>query len=428
MKNIFWPKLVAAGRAPRFKVSDPSRRFETFTEGQTILHRGSRTLGVEQARMMAEWGRVHHPLYVNAFYAKECGFKHSPIFPVVLFNLALSLTVEDLSMNTISIAYPEVLFLKRAMPESTFAAMTTVTKKEDKGAKGIITFDIVLYDMKTESPVMLLRRKSLFDHPGRKVDLAIQPYPSDAVPSFRIPGVEELLASGLQCEVPTMSGVKFTGPYYEDYEVGDVTAVRPGKTIGESEHMMLTEMFGGIHPGHTDQVWCDAVGGGFIQNVSAFNFRRVVYGGIYFAISMGIFLQENDRVYHTLRYHQGALSNPVYAVDRDTVSVISRVEEKREIPGGRDIGLVTFRHVVLKNALVTDFDAENQSVTLLLDLLPGEVKSSQSGLGVAERKIPLAWIFTPERSKKHGLEKLTFKVLEISEDAVVLKNPDKEEK
>ena len=104
---------------------EPGQTFEhprgfTFTRGNILLF--SRTF------MQA------NPLYLNAQYATELGFADLPASPQMVFNVVLSLGVQNDSEKAIAnLGYYDVQFLRPVYPGDTLRAFTRVLERKDRG-------------------------------------------------------------------------------------------------------------------------------------------------------------------------------------------------------------------------------------------------------------------------------------------------------
>ncbi len=131
--------------------------------------------------------------------------------------------------------------------------------------------------------------------------------------------------------------------YFEDFEPGDVIVHPRGRTLGESEHMMLTNLVLNTAQLHFNQAMCDG------DPKSYFGGRRVVYGGIVLAFVCGLASEETgENAIAELSMDEGRHKAPVFA--GDTLFAESTVLEKREWEGdgplaGPPSGVVKFRLV-----------------------------------------------------------------------------------
>lgn len=124
---------------------------------------------------------------------------------------------------------------------------------------------------------------------------------------------------------------------WEDFVVGETIVHPRGRTIGESEHMMLTNLVLNTAQLHFNQAMCDTDPG-------AFGGRRVVYGGIVLAFVLGLASEEtSENALAEIGWSEGRHLAPVFA--GDTLFAESTVLEKRPSPDRPDAGIVRFRLV-----------------------------------------------------------------------------------
>ncbi len=123
--------------------------------------------------------------------------------------------------------------------------------------------------------------------------------------------------------------------YFEDFAVGDVIVHPRGRTIGETEHMALTNVVLNTAQLHFNQALCDQ------DPKTYFDGRRVVFGGLVLAFLCGLASEETtENALAELSFDEGRHKAPVFA--GDTLFAESTVLEKREgdRPGA---GIVKFR-------------------------------------------------------------------------------------
>jgi len=123
--------------------------------------------------------------------------------------------------------------------------------------------------------------------------------------------------------------------HWEDFVVGETIVHPRGRTIGETEHMALTNVVLNTAQLHFNQAMCDEQPGTY------FGGRRVVYGGLVFAFVVGLASEEtSENALQELSFDEGRHKAPVFA--GDTLFAESTVLEKRPFPGRDDAGVVKF--------------------------------------------------------------------------------------
>jgi len=123
--------------------------------------------------------------------------------------------------------------------------------------------------------------------------------------------------------------------WWEDFEVGETIVHPRGRTIGETEHMALTNVVLNTAQLHFNQAMCDEQPGTY------FGGRRVVYGGLVLAFVVGLASEEtSENALQELGMDEGRHKAPVFA--GDTLFAESTVLEKRPCPDRDDAGIVRF--------------------------------------------------------------------------------------
>lgn len=140
--------------------------------------------------------------------------------------------------------------------------------------------------------------------------------------------------------VRALEGRKVTrdSGYFEDFVPGETIVHPRGRTIGESEHMMLTNLVLNTAQLHFNQAMADQ------SPETTFGGRRVVYGGIVLAFVVGLASEEtSENALEELAFDEGRHKAPVFA--GDTLFAESTVLEKRPHPDLASAGIVRFRLV-----------------------------------------------------------------------------------
>jgi acyl dehydratase len=131
-----------------------------------------------------------------------------------------------------------------------------------------------------------------------------------------------------------MITAKFTGDgnYFEDFEVGFIMRHARGKTVGETENVLITNLVMNTADGHFNE---DAM------KKSPFG-QRLSFGGVNFSLVIGLAMQDTgENALQEIGLDKIQLKNPVF--HGDTIYAYSEVLEKSN--GAReDAGEVTFRH------------------------------------------------------------------------------------
>lgn len=349
------------------------RRLDDFQPGDVYVHPWDVTVDDGMTAFFAASFQDATPTYASRTYARALGFRDRPVHPFLLLNLGLSFSVHDVSEQAIAhLAYIDVRFPEACYAGDTLSASSKVlsVKPASKGDRGVVAVRTVLTNQDGRVVCRfdrraLVRAGSVTGRPASPWPPAEQADPADV---FLPPE----LAAGVRAPERKAG---FAG-FYDDFDVGDVIFHGVGKTVGESEHMQLTQLCRNSHPIHFDEVYCKD---------NSFAKTRVVYGGL--VLSWVLSLTSRDiagNAIWDLGLDAGAHPNGTLA--GDTLHAATQVVAKED--AGPHAGVLSLRVVGTKNK-------------------PAEELFISGGL------------FTPELEKQDG--KIPEKVVEISRKLLVRK-------
>ena len=369
--------LTEAADIPAQRVRRPQygRYLEDMSPGTVCAHPRGFTFDRDGMTTFARVFMQANPLYLNVEHARAHGFPDLPASPQQVFNVVLSLGVQNDSEKAIAnLGYYDVQFLRPVYPGDTLRAFTQVAACDDKGADrpGIALIRTLGTNQRGEV-VLQYQRKIMVPHRGDRPETlaaatADAPFPWVEAPSVSLPMTADAFPSDLTGR----------GTYFEDFAVGDVIVHPNGRTITD-EHMAWTYLVGNTHPLHFDRVYSTGLSG-------AMSGEPIVYGGLVFAWLDGLASRDaTDNALWELGFTEGYHTQP--AISGDTVFSLSRVLACEPAPPPLDerAGLVTFQLIGVKNI----------SAAQALDAHGDE-------------------LFLRENDKKkRGLEKLPAKIFEI---------------
>jgi acyl dehydratase len=78
-------------------VRERGHLFEFYEVGQEFTHHWGRTVNEADSTLFSTLTLHFNPTYYNTDYAQELGFERAPINPLLVFNIVVGLSVEDLS-------------------------------------------------------------------------------------------------------------------------------------------------------------------------------------------------------------------------------------------------------------------------------------------------------------------------------------------
>lgn len=122
------------------------------------------------------------------------------------------------------------------------------------------------------------------------------------------------------------------GNYFEDFTPGDVLRHARGKTVGEIDNVLITNMVMNTASAHFD-----------VEAAKEMGFaERIVFGGVTIALVIGLAAEDTaENALEELGMDKIRLKNPVF--HGDTLTAYTEVLEID--PGSReDAGVVRFRH------------------------------------------------------------------------------------
>ncbi|MCP5128597.1 MAG: MaoC family dehydratase [Pseudomonadales bacterium] len=313
------------------------RYLDELEPGQVFEH--PRGFTFERGNMLA-FARTYmqtNPLYLNLQYATANGFRDLLASPQMVFNVTLSLGVQNDSEKAIAnLGYYQVQFLRPVYPGDTLRAFTRVLERKDRGPDkpGIARIRTVGVNQ-DDQVVLQYERKIMVAWRGDRLPTTpapsvTVPFPGEDAPAVELPLVDSCVAPGL------------TGPntYAEDFNPGDIIVHANGRTITE-EHMALTYMVGNSHPLHFDRVFSSGLSG-------KMSGEPIVYGGLVFAWLDGLASRDvSEHALWELGFTEGYHTQPAFA--GDTVAALSRVLAVADAPGAADYAVVTMQLIGVKN-------------------------------------------------------------------------------
>jgi 2-methylfumaryl-CoA hydratase len=313
------------------------RRLDDFEVGACYAHPWDVTVDDGMLALFQAAFQDATPTYASRVYAQALGFEERPVHPLLLLNLGLSFSVHDVSEQAIAhLAYIDVRFPEACHPGDTLTAQSRVldVKPSAKGDRGVV-------EVRTLVVNQLGKIVCRFDRKALVRAGSVSGRPSDPRSPPTLISAEAEASEALPQEL--RKGVKaparnggFSG-FFEDFDVGDVVFHTVGKTVGESEHMMLTQLLRNSHPIHFDEVYCKQ---------HSFAKTRVVYGGL--VLSWVLALTSRDLTGNAvwdLGLDAGAHPNAVLA--GDTLYAASKIVKKED--AGPHAGVMTLRVVGTKN-------------------------------------------------------------------------------
>ena len=313
------------------------RYLDELEPGQVFEHPRGYTFDRSNMLNFARTFMQTNPLYLNLQYATAQGFRDLLASPQMVFNVTLSLGVQNDSEKAIAnLGYYQVQFIRAVYPGDTLRAFTKVLERKDRGPDkpGITRIRTVSINQNDEV-VLQYERKIMVAWRGDRLPTTPAPnvtvdFPGEDEPEVQLPLTDGHFSPGL------------TGPntYFEDYNPGDIIVHANGRTITE-EHMALTYLVGNSHPPHFDRIFSSGLSG-------KMSGEPIVYGGLVFAWLDGLASRDvSEHAIWELGFTEGYHTQPAFA--GDTVGALSRILAVEDVPGADGYGIVTMQLIGVKN-------------------------------------------------------------------------------
>jgi 2-methylfumaryl-CoA hydratase len=315
------------------------RYLDELDPGQVFEHPRGFTFTTSNILAFSRTFMQANPLYLNAQYARELGFRDLPASPQMVFNVTLSLGVQNDSEKAIAnLGYYDVQFLRPVYPGDTLRAFTRVLERRDRGEDkpGIARIGTVGINQDNDV-VLQYERKVMVGWRGDRLPTTPAAQPSIEFPEEKSPRIQLPLA-----KYPVRPNLCGPNTWFEDFSPGDIIVHANGRTITE-EHMALTYLVGNSHPLHFDRVYSNSLSG-------KMSGEPIVYGGLVFAWLEGLASRDvSERSVWELGFTEGYHTQPAFA--GDTVAALTRILAVEDAADG--YGIVTVQLIGVKNLSAT---------------------------------------------------------------------------
>jgi 2-methylfumaryl-CoA hydratase len=339
------PVDIARTRQPQY-----GRYLDELEPGQVFEHPRGYTFDRGNMLDFARTFMQTNPLYLNLQYATAQGFRDLLASPQMVFNVTLSLGVQNDSEKAIAnLGYYQVQFLQPVYPGDTVRAFTKVLERKDRGPDKPGIARIRTVGVNQEDQVVLqYERKIMVAWRGDRLPTTPAPEVSVAFPGEDSPAVELPLTG--KAYAPGLTG---PNTYAEDFSPGDIIVHANGRTITE-EHMALTYLVGNSHPLHFDRIFSSGLSG-------KMSGEPIVYGGLVFAWLDGLASRDvSEHAIWELGFTEGYHTQPAFA--GDTVGALSRILAVEDVAGADGYAAVTMQLIGVKNisaaAALEEFGAD----------------------------------------------------------------------
>ena len=355
--TISLPITEQAERAPDIDVASGrvlqpqyGRYLDELEPGQVFEHPRGFTFTRSNMLHFARTFMQANPLYLNVDCARAHGFSDLLASPQMVFNVTLSLGVQNDSEKAIAnLGYYQVQFLQPVYPGDTLRAFTKVLERKDRGPdKPGITRIRTVGVNQHNAVVLQYERKIMVAWRNERPPTTPAPVVTTAFPGDDQPVVQLPLK-----DAPGYAGLTGPNTYFDYFAVGDIIVHANGRTITD-EHMALTYLVGNSHPLHFDRIFSSALSG-------KMSGEPIVYGGLVFAWLDGLASRDiSEHAVWELGFTEGYHTQPAFA--GDTVGAISRILALEDVPGAPHYGALTTQLIGVKNvsaaAALEEFGAE----------------------------------------------------------------------
>lgn len=363
------------------------RYLEEFQIGDIYVHPRQITVGRTFAQEYSTVFMDSNPLYLSSEYAKAHGFQDLLVNPLMVFNLALSLGVQNNSEKALAnLGYYKAQFLQPVYPGDTISSRTKILGVDDKGPEkpGIVHVRTLALNQRNEV-VLQYERKIMIYHSNGKPKGTPKPgdpkafFPESTAPILKLPKLQYPIQ---------LKDVTWNHTYFESFKPGQILVHQNGRTITD-EHFQWTYRVGNTHPLHYDKLYSTGISG-------PMGGEPVVYGGLVFGWLAGMASRDiSENAIWEIGFTEGYHTQPAFS--GDTVTCLTRIlsTEDRGTDFGIPAGEIQIQFIGLKNTKAND----------ALDKFGAD-------------------LFLKENDKKkHGKEKLPEKIFEIERRLLIKKSP-----
>lgn len=313
------------------------RYLEDFKEGEVFFHPRSFTIDRSFAQ---EYSTVFHeanPIFLSSHVAQAHGFSDLLVHPMMVFNIALCLGVQNNSEKAIAnLGYYQVNFLKSVYPGDSLTARSRVINTRDRGEgkPGIVHVETICLNQNNES-VLQYERKIMVPPRGSESTSATTSQTND-FPIVKNPQIDLPDFQPLPEDIKKLT---CSNTYFEDFSQNQIIIHKNMRTITD-EHIPWTYRMGNTHPLHYDRIYSQGLSG-------KMSGEPIVYGGLVFGWLIGLGSRDlSENMLWDLGYSEGYHTQP--AISGDTVGSISRILDACDGPVP-NTGILHIQLVGVKN-------------------------------------------------------------------------------
>jgi 2-methylfumaryl-CoA hydratase len=323
--------------------TSPGNFFEDFSLGQEIPHATPRTITQGDASLyLALFGSRFAANCAEPF-AKNLGYRTTPIDDLLAFHVVFGKTVPDVSLNAVAnLGYANCRFLQPVYAGDTVSTTSRVIglKQNSNGKTGTVYVQSTGTNQNGDTVIDYVRwvmvRKGNLDAPA---------------PEPTVPNLPERVDPADLAIAPGLDGGKFdavlsgSAHLWDDYVTGEKIDHVDGVTIEEAEHMTATRLYQNTARVHFNQ---------FSEKDGRFG-RRLMYGGHVISLARAISFNGLANAFSIAAINGGRHVAPCFA--GDTVFAWSEVLDVADT-ANPSIGTLRLRTIATKDRPCNDFPAE----------------------------------------------------------------------
>ncbi len=338
--------------------TNAGRFFEDFSLGQVLRHATPRTITAGDVALYAAIFGSRFVVQSSELFAREIGYRHSPVDDLLVFHLVFGKTVADISLNAVAnLGYAACRFLATVYPGDTLSAVSEIIGLKENSNR--------------QTGVVYVRSQGFNQHGDLVLDfvrwaMVRKRDSSAAIAQEHVPTLPRALKpDSLGDACPAI----YRAPYdlvlagsphtFADYGKGERIDHVDGTTIEEAEHQMATRLFQ-----NTSRVHFNA----FTEAKGRFG-RRLIYGGHIMSLARMLSFNGLANAFHIAAINGGRHVAPTFA--GRTIFAWSEILDSAAIPGRDDVGALRLRTLAAADRPCHDFPstiADQYDPAIVLDL------------------------------------------------------------
>jgi 2-methylfumaryl-CoA hydratase len=310
---------------------------EDFRPGQTIRHATPRTITEGDVSNYISLTGSRYALFCAESFANTCGFRQTPVDPLLVFHIVFGKSVPDISLNAVAnLGYAEGRILTPVFAGDTLFSISDVlgVKENSNRKTGVVHVRTRGENRHGETVIEYVRWVMV-----NKRD------PASSIEEFSPPAISESVrpdqlvtrAHAFRNYDCALAGSPFL---FEDYRVGERIDHVDGMTVEEAEHQLATRLYQNTAKVHFD---------GVAQAASRFG-KRLIYGGVAISIARALAFNGLANAAWMLAINAGRHVNPLFA--GDTVYAWSEVLDAVDLGA---FGALRLRLIATKNTPCGDY-------------------------------------------------------------------------